>query len=235
MTRLHDRRNAQKPGGLGSGLIEEKFIENAGDIMFAQKKKKTKIWIAVPVILALGTGLWLNAGLKDDIGDESIPADSDQYEEDISDLADLSDPSSDPDTSAGAKGQNGAGSETADDSRYGSVSDDFSNDIGSGEFDENRRYEEAEDGTITNLPEDENSLSAGNEREKEYAGKILVIAASDGSVSVRRYDKDGSVISSEKTNIDLSMLTETDQKLFEKGITLNDDAQLSELLQDFEG
>ena len=31
------------------------------------------------------------------------------------------------------------------------------------------------------------------------------------------------------------MLTETDQKLFEKGITLNDDSELSELLQDFEG
>ena len=31
------------------------------------------------------------------------------------------------------------------------------------------------------------------------------------------------------------MLTETDQKLFEKGIALNDDSELSELLQDFEG
>ena len=49
--------------------------------MFAQKKKKSKIWIAVPVILALGVGLWLNAGLKDDTGEESIPAGSDQYEE----------------------------------------------------------------------------------------------------------------------------------------------------------
>ena len=59
--------------------------------MFAQKKKKSKIWIAVPVILALGVGLWLNAGLKDDTGEESIPTGSDQYEEDISDLAGLSD------------------------------------------------------------------------------------------------------------------------------------------------
>lgn len=67
--------------------------------MFAQKKKKSKIWIAVPVILALGVGLWLNAGLKDDTGEESIPAGSDQYEEDISDLAGLSDTSSDPDSS----------------------------------------------------------------------------------------------------------------------------------------
>ena len=82
--------------------------------MFAQKKKKSKIWIAVPVILALGVGLWLNAGLKDNTGEESIPAGSDQYEEDISDLAGLSDTSSDPDSSAQADGQNGAGSETAD-------------------------------------------------------------------------------------------------------------------------
>ena len=99
--------------------------------MFAQKKKKSKIWIAVPVILALGVGLWLNAGLKDDTGEESIPAGSDQYEEDISDLAGLSDTSSDPDSSAQADGQNGAGSETADDSRYDSDSDDFPDDVGS--------------------------------------------------------------------------------------------------------
>ena len=68
-----------------------------------------------------------------------------------------------------------------------------------------------------------------------FRSKILVIADTEGSISVLRYDKNGSVTSREKTTIDLSMLTETDQKLFEKGIALNDDSELSELLQDFEG
>ena len=201
--------------------------------MFAQKKKKSKIWIAVPVILALGVGLWLNAGLKDDTGEESIPAGSDQYEEDISDLAGLSDTSSDPDSSAQADGQNGAGSETADDIRYDSDSDDFPDDVGSdyssGSLNGNGRYEDGENST-TGGQEKENPSSAGNDSDKKYAGKILVIADTEGSISVLRYDKNGSV-----TTIDLSMLTETDQKLFEKGITLNDDSELSELLQDFEG
>ena len=206
--------------------------------MFAQKKKKSKIGIAGPVILALGVGLWLNAGLKDNTGEESIPAGSDQYEEDISDLAGLSDTSSDPDSSAQADGQNGAGSETADDSRYDSDSDDFPDDVGSdyssGSLNGNGRYEDGEKST-TGGQEKENPSSAGNDSDKKYAGKILVIADTEGSISVLRYDKNGSVTSREKTTIDLSMLTETDQKLFEKGIALNDDSELSELLQDFEG
>ena len=74
----------------------EKIIENAGDIMFAQKKKKSKLWLVIPVILAMAVGLWLNAGLTEESGDEdSIPAGSDQYEEDISDLAGQPDLSSD--------------------------------------------------------------------------------------------------------------------------------------------
>lgn len=86
MRRLHNRRCAEKPGNL-SGMAK-KIIENAGDIMFAQKKKKSKLWLVIPVILAMAVGLWLNAGLTEESGDEdSIPAGSDQYEEDISDLA----------------------------------------------------------------------------------------------------------------------------------------------------
>ena len=89
--------------------------------MFAQKEKKSKIWIAVPVILALGVGLWLNAGLKDDTGEESIPAGSHQYERRYIRSCRSVGYFVRSDSSAQADGQNGAGSETADDSRYDSV------------------------------------------------------------------------------------------------------------------
>ena len=112
--------------------------------------------------------------------------------------------------------------------------DDVGSDYSSGSLNGNGRYEDGENST-TGGQEKENPSSAGNDSDKKYAGKILVIADTEGSISVLRYDKNGSVTSREKTTIDLSMLTETDQKLFEKGIALNDDSELSELLQDFEG
>ena len=79
------------------------------------------------------------------------------------------------------------------------------------------------------------SSSSGDGAEKEYAGRILVISGEDGSISILRYDENGRVTSREKTDIDASMLTETDQQLFRKGFVLNDESELSELLQDFEG
>ena len=76
-------------------------------IMFAQKKKKSKLWLIIPVILALGAGLWLNADFEDgtssagDAENSAVQADSDQYEdiEDISDLSGMTDTSPEDKTS----------------------------------------------------------------------------------------------------------------------------------------
>ena len=52
---------------------------------------------------------------------------------------------------------------------------------------------------------------------------------------IYRYDAQGALVSRTETEIRLSMLTETDQKFFTEGVTLNSESELSELLQDFEG
>ena len=75
----------------------------------------------------------------------------------------------------------------------------------------------------------ENSESPGG------AGKIRLIAGEDGNVVIYRYDDSGAVLSQTKTDINLSLLTEADQEFFTKGVTLNTESELSELLQDFEG
>lgn len=236
MRRLHNRRCAEKPGNL-SGMAK-KIIENAGDIMFAQKKKKSKLWLVIPVILAMAVGLWLNAGLTEENEDEdSIPAGSDQYEEDISDLAGQPDLSSDSGYEvSGEEGwQEDVGSQTADDDRYDRNYDDGTYENGndsSGYGIVGENGQEPESGTQNDSSP---ASSGGSGSEKEYAGKIVVISDTDGSISILRYDENGRVTSREKTDIDTAMLTETDQQLFKKGFILNDDSELSELLQDFEG
>ena len=208
--------------------------------MFAQKKKKSKIWLVIPVILALAAGLWLNAGITDEGEDESsIAAGSDQYEEDISDLAGRPDPSAVPEDEGGESGLTGSGSQTADDGSDdpGSYDGLYEDEIYDGAGDSG--YDAGSGGTgfepESGMQNDGASSSSGDGAEKEYAGRILVISGEDGSISILRYDENGRVTSREKTDIDASMLTETDQQLFRKGFVLNDESELSELLQDFEG
>ena len=204
-----------------------------GDIMFAQKKKKSKLWLVIPVLLALAVGLWLNSGFdsgntSEQGGEEdAVQAGSDQYE-DISDLSGIPDSSLNSDFSNNRDG----------------VSDDYDDrngsDLSNSEYDENISGDTS--GEFSDDISDENSdigsapsQQGETARSGQYAGKIVVIVDNDGSITVYKYDSKGNVTSESETGIELSMLTETDKQLFTKGIIVNDESELSELLQDFEG
>lgn len=203
--------------------------------MFAQKKKKSKLWLVIPVILALAAGLWLNADLKEggssssDDEDAVVQADSDQYE-DISDLSRVPDVSSD--LNASDSGVSGADS-GLEGPKNSAVPGVLSGGTHSGDEDgEDTAASLGEpQGAGEDVPADgnENSESPGG------AGKIRLIAGEDGNVVIYRYDDSGAVLSQTKTDINLSLLTEADQEFFTKGVTLNTESELSELLQDFEG
>ena len=203
--------------------------------MFAQKKKKSKLWLVIPVILALAAGLWLNADLKEggssssDDEDAVVQADSDQYE-DISDLSRVPDVSSD--LNASDSGVSGADS-GLEGPKNSAVPGVLSGGTHGGDEDgEDTAASPGEpQGAGEDVPADgnENSESPGG------AGKIRLIAGEDGNVVIYRYDDSGAVLSQTKTDINLSLLTEADQEFFTKGVTLNTESELSELLQDFEG
>lgn len=212
-------------------------------IMFAQKKKKSKLWLIIPVILALGAGLWLNADFEDgtssagDAENSAVQADSDQYEdiEDISDLSGMTDTSPEDKTSGPAEsgeeksdvsGRSGTGYSDSDGSRDVIAGED-SVTQSSGRF---GSPEESGGGdTGDNTDEDQDS------EEKNGTAKIFLTADGEGNVIIYRYDAEGVLISRTETEIQLSMLTEADQKFFTEGVTLNSESELSELLQDFEG
>ena len=229
----------------------QRIETKCGDIMFAQKKKKSKLWLVIPVLLALAAGLWLNSGLESENTsvqggeDDAIQAGSDQYE-DISDLSGIPDSSVSGDSSRQqdeiSGNDNDSNRSYPSDSAYdenigGNTSEGFSNDTS----DENRNSSNA--GGISSGQNgksgqgdqkdqrDQNKTSPSD----QYAGKILVIADNDGNIVIYKYDSKGNVTSESETEIQLSMLTETDKQLFTKGITVGDESELSELLQDFEG
>ena len=201
--------------------------------MFAQKKKKSKLWLVIPVLLALAAGLWLNSGFesgntsKQDGEDGAVQADSDQYE-DISDLSDIPDSSLNSDFS---NERDKIGDNDNDPDDLFPSDSEYDETIGgntSGKFPSSVSDENSETGRS---PSEQNKTNGS----EQYAGKILVIADNDGSITVYKYDSKGNITSESETGIQLSMLTETDKQLFTKGITVNDESELSELLQDFEG
>ncbi len=208
--------------------------------MFAQKKKKSKLWLIILVFFALAAGLWLNSGFDDsDVSrqngkDDAVLADSDQYE-DISDLSSgIQDSSSNKDFSTDSDeniGENGSSDlQGNSDSLYSNGVIDSGSE---GDDDASAYYPSS-----GNTELDHSAASSGqngNGNSSQYAGKILVIADNDGSIIVYRYDSKGNITSESETDIDLTMLTETDKQLFSKGVTVSDESELSELLQDFEG
>lgn len=235
MVKLHNRKSVLKSARSRLRRIDQK--KKCGDTMFARKKKKSKLWLAIPFALIFAAGLWLNSGLEDEgsgiLTDENnVQAGSGQYyEENISDLAGQPDVSlNDIDEETSGKANTSETDPWSDSFAEDDRSDtgvDHQEDIGGeddpgydlsgyGQYEENRQEEQ-------DVPD------------QSEAGKITVIAESDGSVVIIRYDSGGRELSRSRTSILLSMLTETDRKLFSRGITVSDESELSELLQDFEG
>ncbi len=223
--------------------------KEAVKIMFSQKKKKSKLWIVIPVVLALGCGLWLNADFENressGSGTENpaVEADSDQYEdiEDISDLSGVTDARSDQPSPERQQTESADGEETYESSGRQETSADFpeTDDTGkeTGGVSSPENLQEAS-GNDQEIGRNDTESDSGRESDNGYGGgigKIVLRADPDGTVIVYRYDTDGAVVSQTETEIHLSLLTETDQQFFTRGVTLNSESELSELLQDFEG
>ena len=207
--------------------------------MFTQKKKKSKLWLIIPVVLALGAGLWLNTDFENgsssgnDAKEAAVQADSDQYEDikDISDLSGMTDSSLEERTSDPAEKEDKYSSGDREEYPDSAGSDN----IIAGEKDVTQSSgssgsSEGDTGSSdTEDAADENPASSGGTE------KIFLTADEEGTVVIYRHDAQGALVSRTETEIRLSMLTETDQKFFTEGVTLNSESELSELLQDFEG
>mgnify|MGYP000912387417 CR=1 FL=1 len=81
----------------------------------------------------------------------------------------------------------------------------------------------------------ENSdINSDNSVQENQSGEYYLVKESDGVIKVYRYDENGEESLLKKTDILFSLLSEEDQELFSKGVVVQTDDELLELLQDFE-
>ncbi len=209
--------------------------------MFSQKKKKSKIWLFLIVIVVLFiAGICLNKGFDDTSGadnqDNTLSApDNKKNSNEIPIFEYNNADDGRTDTGRGAESTddsgNGNGSVTGKESSSAGIS-------GDGSYDNDDRIDSDDYG----YNESDNDIDAGantggdsfNDGYDDTKGKIWVISRGD-TVVVQTYDDDGNMLYKLDTEIDLSMLPEYDRKAIKDGIYLNSEDELYEMLQDFEG
>jgi len=77
---------------------------------------------------------------------------------------------------------------------------------------------------------DENDTIEGEEKPSEY----YLVKEIDGIIKVFHYDAQGNERLLQNTDISFSLLSESDQQMFSKGVILSVEEELTNLLQDFE-
>lgn len=73
-----------------------------------------------------------------------------------------------------------------------------------------------------------------NDEQKDSSSEYYLVKESDGLIKVFHYDSAGKETLLRTTDILFSLLGEEDQEMFRKGVIVNTEDELLELLQDFE-
>ena len=93
----------------------------------------------------------------------------------------------------------------------------------------------AEPDTDSELSDDEKNQSAGEKNIiSEKDSSYYLVKSVDGQIKVFFVNEEGEKVELETTEIVYELLSTSDQKLFDEGVTLNNQEELAVLLQDFE-
>lgn len=82
--------------------------------------------------------------------------------------------------------------------------------------------------------DDKNMPGSNNEVLDGQSGAYYLLKEIDGTIKLFYYDERGNETLVAETNIAYLLISEKDQKAFEKGIVIRSPEELNELLQDFE-
>lgn len=91
--------------------------------------------------------------------------------------------------------------------------------------------------TVENVNKDTNQnldSNMQNDEQKDSSSEYYLVKESDGLIKIFHYDSTGKETLLRTTDILFSLLGEEDQKMFRKGVIVNTEDELLELLQDFE-
>ena len=93
----------------------------------------------------------------------------------------------------------------------------------------------AEPDTDSELSDDEKNQSAGEKNIiSDKDSSYYLVKSIDGQIKVFFVNEEGEKVELETTEIVYELLSTSDQKLFDEGVTLNNQEELAVLLQDFE-
>ncbi|MBN7772547.1 BofC C-terminal domain-containing protein [Clostridium aminobutyricum] len=88
--------------------------------------------------------------------------------------------------------------------------------------------------TVNNDTKQNLDSNMQNDEQKDSSSEYYLVKESDGLIKVFHYDSEGKETLLRTTDILFSLLSEEDQQMFGKGIIVNSEDELLELLQDFE-
>lgn len=204
------------------------------NIMFSQKKKKSKgLFFIIPVLAIFFAGLGLNAFMDGgEQNEDNKPVSAAVQKED--EKTDNKIPIYEYDNNADSDNDATLGISSVDSlDEHGYYSESDLNDASSGknidEIDSDEKNDQKEDKNLTDIQEKDNMNEADND---SYTG---FKAVSENNLLVIYEYIDGNRVSEQITDISTDILPEYDRKMLSDGINISSETEVEELLQDYEG